>query len=73
MEISESMIMDLKRMARKIEGRGTLTIHFMENPPMYDIEISDRVRFSGRHIPQAGEVVKTKKVIVVKRDSERGA
>lgn len=73
MEISESMIADLKRLARKIEGRGSITIHFIENQPLYDIEISDRVRFTENYTPRAGEATKTKKVVVVKRDSERGA
>jgi hypothetical protein len=61
MELTEEMIVEIRKQCRKI-GYGSITIHLREEAGTVDIEVNERRRFSKDMTPAPGKVVVVKRV-----------
>jgi len=68
-ELTEAMLREIKKAAQRVNGYGSITIRFMDNV-LADIETTDKMRLQLPSVPRAGEVVKEKRVVVVRQERQ---
>jgi hypothetical protein len=68
-ELSDEVMAGIKIAAKRVSCYGSLVLRFNGGDTI-DIEVTDRIRLQERGTSKAGEVVKEKKIVVIRQERQ---